>query len=177
MKFPQVFCFLIFVWAASCKNLPDTPIAKPQEFDIERYRDSLKSSQRDWAKVDSIPPKSDSASIIKKEFVSGTDTIKVNIRNGKAVIDTLKNPGQKLVFVFDSDTSNRFLVKIDAKDSTANLRISQIIDAKGNADGSFGRELNYSVLEKGMHRTIISENQMAGDPWGGRFRFEVKLLW
>jgi len=177
MKFPQVFCFLIFVWAVSCKNPPDTPIAKPQEFDIGTYKDSLKSSRRDLAKGDSIPPKSDSASTVKKEFVSGTDTIKVDIRNGKAVIDTLKSPGQKLVFVFDSDTSNRFLVKIDAKDSTANLRISQIIDAKGNADGPFGQELSYSVLEKGMHRAIISENQMAGDPWGGRFRFAIKLLW
>lgn len=175
MKFQRVFCAFLFISVISCKNPSGTPVAQPQEFDVEKYSDTLNASKPHLAKKDSVLPKPDSTA--KEEFVSPADTIKLKIKNGKAVIDTLKTPRQKLVFLFDSDTANRFSVKISTQDSIANLRINQVIDEKGNADGPFGRELNYSVLEKGLHKIIISENQMAGTPWGGTVRFEIKLFW
>jgi len=178
-------CYLFLILCAftfvSCKNESSTPVVKPQKFDKAAYADSLKNERKKSVskiKKDSIPQKDSIISKIQSsEFFNKTDTVLVKIHYGKAKIDTLKQPGQRMVFVFDSDTANKFNLKISTQDTLANLRISQIIDSKGNSDGPFGHEAEYKILEKGIHRIIVSESQMAGEPWGGRFTFEVKLGW
>ena len=173
-----LFCTLVLV---SCKNESDTPIAKPQKFDKIAYADSLKDARENSGSPvkSKLTTKKDSVQTEKKtpEFSEKTDTIFVKIQNGKAKIDTLKQPRQRMVFVLDSDTAKKLKLKISTQDTIANLRISQIIDSKGNSDGPFGRESEYKVLEKGLHKIIVSESQMVGEPWGGKFRFEVRLGW
>lgn len=176
MRFQQIFLIFGFLMMVGCKNFSETPIAKPQEFDTKKYADSLKSTQPVLEKNDSILISTDSMSNSETHNFT-IDTIKLMIQNGQVVMDTIKKPRQKLVFVFDSDTANRLSVKISSPDSLANLRINQIIDAKENADGPFGKELDYKIQEKGLHHVIVSENQMAGNPWGGRLKFELKLSW
>lgn len=160
-----------------CKNTSETPVAKPLDFDRKKYADSLKLTDPPDEKQP-VPAEAGMVSEVPdKDIRPFTDTIKFTVHNGKAEIDTVKKPRQKLVFVFDTDTAERFSVSISTADSTANLRISQVIDSKGNSDGPFGRNLEYKILEKGTHKMIISESQMAGVPWEGRFKFELKLLW
>lgn len=173
-----ICCVLVLV---SCKKEPGAPVAKPQKFDHAAYTDSLKYERGKSAsnnKIDSTP-KSDSIYLKKKpaEFHDRTDTIFVKIQNGKVKIDTVKLPRQRMVFILDSDTANKLNLKVSPQDTLANLRISQIVDSKGNSDGPFGREVQYKILEKGLHEVIVSESQMAGEPWGGRFTFEVTLGW
>lgn len=152
----------------------------PQEFDHAAYTDSLKKERKkavgDKKKI-APEAKPDSIKNNLAASYDNADTLLVKIRNGKAKIDTAKLPGQRIVFVLDSDTAHKLNLKITTKDTVANLRISQIIDSKENSDGPFGREVQYKVLEKGLHKIIVAESQMAGDPWGGKFTFEVNLKW
>jgi hypothetical protein len=178
MKFRIVFISTFLLLNFSCKNTPETPVAKPQDFDRKAYSDSLKIIENQTIKKDSLVEIKPGSLANQTENTSEkTDTIFFKIHNGKVKIDTVKKPKQRVVFQFDSDTANGFSAKISTRDSVANLRISQIIDSKGNSDGPFGREIDYKILEKGIHQIIVSESQMAGEPWGGKFTFELKLNW
>lgn len=169
-----------------CKLEPNTPVIKPTDFDKEVYakqikkeRDSIQQNKHRQLKQVKKPITDSTKTIAKNQtpFKITTDTIPVKIVYGKAKIDTVKTAGQRMVFEFNSDTANKLSLKISAADTLANLRINQIIDSKGNSDGPFGRELEYEIKEKGVHKVVISESQMAGEPWAGGFTFEVRLKW
>ncbi len=177
---------LIFgILTVSCKMEPKTTIVKPQKFDKKEYavqlkkeRDNLNqpkkfNSKNAKSKTDTL--KTSTSQPI--EFTEKTDTIRLKIVYGKAKMDTVKLPRQKLIFLIDSDTASKIKLKITAQDSAANVRISQIVDSKDNSDGPFGHEIEFPVREKGIQKIIVSENQMQGDPWGGRITLEVKLGW
>ncbi|MGB6084184.1 hypothetical protein [Moheibacter sp.] len=177
------FCMLMSVFFVfSCKSDSKTPIAQPVEFDKAAYAENLKK-ERDSLNSEKVEvaakPETDSATAKKTnlEFTETTDTILVKFIYGKAKIDTAKLPRQKMVFLLNSDTANKIWLKLSTQDSLANLRISQIIDSKGNSDGPFGRELEFPVVEKGMQTVIVSESQMQGDAWGGKFSLEAQLIW
>lgn len=177
------FCMLMSVFFVfSCKSDSKTPIAQPVEFDKAAYAENLKK-ERDSLNAGKVEmaakPETDSATAKKTnlEFTETTDTILVKFIYGKAKIDTAKLPRQKMVFLLNSDTANKIWLKLSTQDSLANLRISQIIDSKGNSDGPFGRELEFPVVEKGMQTVIVSESQMQGDAWGGKFSLEAQLIW
>lgn len=181
MRLANLSFFLFVFLLVSCHLKPDTPIAKPQEFDSKQYADSLKfeRSKHKKPKKDTTKgaPTDSLKTPTKKSYPETTDTIQLKIVSGKVKMDTVKNPRQRLVFVLNSDTANKLNIKITPKDSTANIRISQIIDSKGNSDGPFGQEIIHPIGEKGTHYILVSENQMQGEPWGGRFQLELKLGW
>lgn len=180
--------FLVFIFLIiSCEKIESkTPLVKPTEFDQKSYAENLKK-QRDRLKTLSskkhTPKKtstSDSTTKVQPQklaFTEKTDTVHVKIVYGKAKMDTVKLPLQKMVFVLDTDTANKLKLKITAQDSTANLRITQIISSNGVSDGPFGREVEFQIVQKGKHQILISENQMQGEAWGGRFTFEAQLGW
>ena len=60
-------------------------------------------------------------------------------------------------------------------DSTANIRINQIISASGKADGPFQKELSYKIDETGNYKIVIAENSMAADEWKGDFKIKFSL--
>ena len=53
------------------------------------------------------------------------------------------------------------------EDAMGNIRISQIIDPDGTADGPFGRDLTHVLAHTGTYTVILGPNMMAGDPWSG----------
>lgn len=175
--------FLIFGFLfVSCQMEPETPIVRPQKFDQKAYvqqlkkeRDSLKLVQKEIE----IPPESTNTVQTSDpiEFAETTDTVQVEILYGKAKVDTLKVPRQKMIFVLDSDTANELKLKISPQDSTANLEISEIIDPKGISVKPSKTEIDLPINEKGLYKIIVSENPTRGKDWGGRFLFEVKLGW
>lgn len=166
---------------------PKTLTANPQKFDKKEYEVELKKGIENQKplvqnkKSLSIPVSTvDTVKAVKPEmetFLEKSDTIPLKIVYGKAKIDSLKAPRQKIIFVFNSDTANKIKLKLTPIDSLANLRVSQIIDSDGNSDGPFGQEVDYTVLKKGIHKVVVSESLMQGEPWGGRFSLEVKLDW
>ena len=178
-----VFC-LFFI---SCNKIePNTPLVKPIEFYKKTYAEQLKKQRESLnrnSSKDSVGLTSSSTDSTKKiqpqklAFMEKIDTVLVKVVYGKAKMDTVKLPRQKIAFILDTDTANKIKLKISTQDSTANLRISQIIDSNGISDGPFGREAEFSIVQKGKHQVIVSENQMQGDPWGGRFTFEAQLKW
>lgn len=181
MAFRFLCLILISFCLAGCDLEPKTPVVKPERFDKKAYSRQIKK-ERDSLKLlseqNAVPkPKADSSVTKNQQTKVRTDTIPVKVIYGKAKIDTIKAEGQRFVFVLNSDTANKLSIKITSKDSLANLRVSQIIDFKNNSDGPFGREVEYEIKEKGIQKIIVSENQMAGQPWGGSFSFEVKLKW
>ena len=177
---------LIFgILTVSCKMEPKTTMVKPQKFDKKEYAVQLKKERDSLSqpkKINSTNAKTKTDTLKKStsqpiQFTEKTDTIRLKIVYGKAKMDTVKLPRQKLVFVVDSDTASKLKLKLTSQDSTSNVRISQIIDSKGNSDGPFGKEIEFPVREKGIQKIIVSENQMQGDPWGGRITLDVKLGW
>lgn len=168
-----------------CHLEPKTPVIKPSKFDQEAYgkqikfeRDSIQNLNKNSGLAKKQTSDSSKTVVLNQpKFKITTDTIQVKIQNGKAKIDTVKTAGQRFVFVLNSDTANKLLLKISTTDTLANLRINQIIDAKNNSEGPFGRESEYIIKEKGIQKIIVSESQMSGQPWAGAFSFEVKLKW
>lgn len=182
-----LYILIILLLPISCKKIGETPVSKPIKFDRVAYKEDLKipiepviakkSKPKTSAKTpanDSIP-KTQPTEIIKKDFPA--DTIKFAINYGKAKIDTLKKPGQTLIFEFDSDYATYFKVDLESGDSLANLRINQIIDAEGNASGPFPASYDYRILNPGKHKVSVNENIMSGGQWGGKFSFNVRLSW
>lgn len=103
------------------------------------------------------------------------DTITMNIQNGSANVQIYKNADQNIYIKFPSGNYSRLSGMITSLDSTANLRFSQIIMPNGQMDGPFGREITYTLPVRGNYILSIHENQMAGDPWAGVFRVELRL--
>lgn len=164
---------------------PKTPIVKPSKFDQKAYatqikieRDSIQNLNKNSKSVKkSVSDSTKTVAQNQPKFKITTDTIQVKITSGKAKIDTAKTAGQRLVFILNSDTANKLLLKITPKDTISNIGITQIVNSKNDTIGSFGKEFEYKIKEKGIQKIIISESQMATKPWGGKFTFEVKLKW
>lgn len=161
-----------------CNLQPDTPVVKPTEFDKITYHKQIKQERDSVRKLRKVPQKKGKTAVNPQinptPIKVRTDTIPVTIRNGKARVDTL---GQRLIFVFDSDTANKFSVKISTTDTISRLRINQIIDPKNYSEGPFGSETEYLIREKGLHKIIISEEIKNTNPRNASFIFEVKLGW
>ncbi|MDD3459106.1 MAG: hypothetical protein PHO74_06485 [Weeksellaceae bacterium] len=183
------FALLILLCAIlgiSCNKTKEIPVTEPVEFDQIEYARQLKeSSENPKNKASSgqslpISPKKDS-SVHEKEISLLTeppsDTIQLKINWGRAKSDTSKLARQKMVFEFDSDTASNMRLKVSPEDSLSNLRISQIIDPLGNSEGPFGRETTYPISERGIYSIVVSESLMNGEPYSGKFLFEVQLGW
>lgn len=163
---------------------PKTPVVASEDFDKVGYALDLKK-EREPKEAKEIPAenrviRSDTMNSPKtpiKVFTETTDTVSLRVVYGKVKMDTAKLPKQKIVFLLDSDSAHKIWVKLSTEDSLSNLRISQILDSRGNSEGPFGREAEFMVLEKGIHSIVVSENQMQGDAWGGSFRIEANLIW
>lgn len=190
MRF-TILVFSIFM-LISCQSEPATPIVKPQKFNQKEYAENLIKGRDSLRKAgDFVPTKkpvvADKPEVKKDTVIKTTtpkalpeptaDTIQLKITYGKAKSDTAKLARQKSVFVLNSDTANFLNLKITPADSLANLRITQIIAPSGSSDGPFGREIKYPLTEKGIYKVLVSESQMNGEPYAGKFSFEVKLSW
>lgn len=168
----------------SCDLEPKTPVVKPSEFDktvyqteIRQERNKIGTKKPGKKQTKEVPDSNQVAANNPNPIKIAADTIPLKIVYGKAKIDTLKSPGQSFVFLFDSDTAHKLSIKVSSVDTLANLRISRVMDSGNHSQGPFGRELEYNIQQKGLQKVVVSENQIGGKPWGGRFTFEVKLGW
>lgn len=190
----SILIFLFSFLLICCRSEPSVPVSKPVKFSKKEYaqniikaRDSMRNVGFGSANPANQHPKSQNKEIKRDSLVKAVspdltpepspDTIRLKIAYGKSVIDTSKLAKQKVIFEFNSDSSNFLNLKVTPADSTANLRISQIIAPNGNSDGPFGNEIKYPITEKGVYRVLVSEDLMNGEPYSGKFNFQVKLGW
>lgn len=83
--------------------------------------------------------------------------------------------GQQITYVFEASKGQKLNASVRPKKSQGNIRISQIYIPSGQADGPFGEKMAYDLTENGDYRLILSENQMAGDPWKGEYLLTIEI--
>jgi len=108
-------------------------------------------------------------------YPSGSDTIRMDIVNGKASLQIHKKEQQSINVIFNSPDYTKLTGTLSSRDSIANIRFSTISLPTGNTDGPFGRDITYNLPVKGDYILSIHENQMAGDPWAGDFEVTISL--
>jgi len=102
------------------------------------------------------------------------DTISLTLIDGKARQKGVMKKGRHVVFSLKNKIANATLsasVKPDEREG--NVRIAQIFMPDGTADGPFGPTMEYRLTQPGNYKIVVSENQMAGDPYNGNFTLTV----
>jgi len=113
----------------------------------------------------SITESIDSASSIPSkaiELKSNWDSIKLHKISKES--DTI---------TFNSDSFKGINAEI-ISGKTGNIRINQIIMPDQQSDGPFGKDLDYSLDEKGDYKLIVGESLMQGDPFEGDYILKFK---
>ncbi len=59
-------------------------------------------------------------------------------------------------------------------EKVGNIRFNQIIMPDTNADGPFGKDIQYKLDKKGDYKLIIGESLMQGDPFDGDYILKFK---
>ena len=104
------------------------------------------------------------------------DTVLLRLIDGKGVEKGRIKKDQHLVFSFENNKLNANLVaEVNPDSAGGNVRIAQIILPDGTADGPFGPQATYQLSQLGIYQIILSENQMAGDPYDGPFTLKVQV--
>lgn len=101
--------------------------------------------------------------------------IKLTVIAGEAKATYAKDARERVTFEFESGGYKKVHVGLTSDDPVANIRLSQIIMPDGNADGPWGREMDYNLPVAGLYKLIVTENMMAGEPWAGTFTITIKL--
>lgn len=83
--------------------------------------------------------------------------------------------GEQITYVFEAKKGQKLFANVMSVEMDANIRISQIISPSGKADGPFGEKTNYNLDESGNWKIVLSENQMAGDPWKGEYQLLISI--
>ncbi|MBE2256076.1 MAG: hypothetical protein IAE65_07745 [Ignavibacteria bacterium] len=83
--------------------------------------------------------------------------------------------GEQITYVFEASKGQKLNTSVMPIPKNGNIRISQIISPSGNADGPFGNNTSYDLNESGDWKIVLSENQMAGDPWQGEYKLTVMI--
>jgi hypothetical protein len=108
-------------------------------------------------------------------YPSDSDTIWINIVDGKGTVRIHKKEQQNINLKFSSQDYTQMYGVLSFRDSTANIRFSQITMPNGSMDGPFGKDITYDLKEKGNYRLSVHESLMAGDPWAGDFTVTINL--
>lgn len=88
---------------------------------------------------------------------------------------TIKGFGEQIAYVFEVSKGQKLTASVAPVPADGNIRIAQIISPSGNADGPFGNQMTYNLNEAGNWKLILSENQMAGDPWEGQYNLTIGI--
>lgn len=108
-------------------------------------------------------------------LVTTHDSIGLTLSNGTAEQKGMMEKGKHIVFSFDVSKPGKLKATVKPDAANGNVRIAQIFMPDNTADGPFGMEMTYDLEQTGKYRLIISENQMAGDPYNGPFTLNVKV--
>ncbi|GGE94636.1 hypothetical protein SAMN05443634_101226 [Chishuiella changwenlii] len=189
--------FIIFTLALffySCEN-KSTPTIYPSKIGVDSAYQTLALKNKKIkeekipqkkilkTKVASLKKPSTSTSAVTTSdriipFSKDNTTQNLVISYAKANAEVTKIAKQTNTFTFDSDSAKKVWIKISAQDSTANIRINHI---KGPGDtikgGPFGKETIFNLPARGIYQFSVSEKPTNKNPYAGKYKVELKLLW
>lgn len=103
------------------------------------------------------------------------DSISLDLKDGSAQQEALMAQGKRVVFSFETKILGKLSATVKAAQPNGNVRIAQIFMPDNSADGPFGQDMEYNLKEPGVYRIVVSENQMAGNPYNGPFTITIKI--
>lgn len=103
------------------------------------------------------------------------DSISLQLVDGEATEQAMMEKGKHIVFSFSTEKSGKLTASVKPDQVNGNVRIAQIFLPNNVADGPFGPDMEYNLKEPGTYRIVVSENQMAGDPYNGPFTLTLKV--
>lgn len=106
---------------------------------------------------------------------SESDTIRIDVRDGKGTLKVRKKAQQHVYLVFDSRDFKKMTATLSSGDSRSNIRFTRIMMPNGETDGPFGATISCELPVAGRYMLDMHENEMAGDPWGGDFEINISL--
>ena len=104
---------------------------------------------------------------IRVEFSVGSTQVTLN--------GNIKGFGQNIPYVFEVSKGQKLNASVKPKTGEGNIRIGQIIDPSGKADGPFGDQMTYKLNQSGDWKLIINENMMSGEPWAGEYLLTIEI--
>jgi uncharacterized protein YpmS len=104
---------------------------------------------------------------IRVEFPVGSTQVTLN--------GNIKGFGQNIPYVFEVSKGQKLNASVKPKTGEGNIRIGQIIDPSGKADGPFGDQMTYKLNQSGDWKLIINENMMSGEPWTGEYFLTIEI--
>ena len=112
---------------------------------------------------------------LKNMETADRDSISLDLKDGSAQQEALMAQGKRVVFSFETKILGKLSATVKAAQPNGNVRIAQIFMPDNSADGPFGQDMEYNLKEPGVYRIVVSENQMAGNPYNGPFTITVKI--
>lgn len=113
------------------------------------------------------PEKREKPKDIRVEFPVGSTQVTLN--------GNIKGFGQNIPYVFEVSKGQKLNAIVKPKTGEGNIRIGQIIDPSGKADGPFGDQMTYKLNESGDWKLVLSENMMSGEPWAGEYLLTIEI--
>jgi len=113
------------------------------------------------------PEKREKPKDIRVKFPVGSTQVTLN--------GIIKGFGQYIPYVFEVSNGQKLNASVKPKTGEGNIRIAQIIDPSGKADGSFGDQMTYNLNESGDWKLVLSENMMSGEPWAGEYLLTIEI--
>ena len=113
------------------------------------------------------PEKREKPKDIRVKFPVGSTQVTLN--------GSIKGFGQNIPYVFEVSKGQKLNASVKAKTGDGNIRIAQIIDPFGKADGPFGDQMTYKLNESGDWKLVLSENMMSGEPWAGEYLLTIEI--
>ncbi len=104
--------------------------------------------------------------------------IRVNFPVGSTQVTlngNIKGFGQNIPYVFEVSKGQKLNASVKPKTGEGNIRIGQIIDPSGKADGPFGDRMTYILNQSGDWKLVLNENMMSGEPWEGEYLFTIEI--
>lgn len=109
----------------------------------------------------------DKSGAIRVKFPAGATQVTLN---GK-----INGMGEHITYVFEVKKGQQLNASVSSKDKNANIRIAQILTPSDEGDGPFGQSVKYNFDKSGDWKLVLSENQMAGDPWKGEYNLTISI--
>lgn len=111
----------------------------------------------------------------KQTKILDKDSINLTLTSGSAQQEATMEKGRHIVFSFETKQLGKLSASVKANEPNGNVRIAQIFMPDNSADGPFGQDMEYNLKEPGIYRIVVSENQMAGNPYNGPFTIKINV--
>lgn len=170
MKFLLPALFLGFLFLFSCGSKEDKTEGVAANDTLRQIppQDTASNDKKNKGKKSNgEKEKKDKPGDIRVRFPEGSTQVTLN--------GTINGFGQNIYYVFEVRKGQKLTSRVKPKSGSGNIRISQIIDPTGKADGPFGGYMTYALDKAGDWKIVLNENMMSGKPWAGEYLLTIEI--